>query len=424
MKQFLSLLLLLTATLSTIAQSKLIKADSYLDVRTGKLISPANLLIENGTIKSINPKTLPEGVETVDLSGKILLPGLMDMHVHLDGDFTGSWDYVYKESASQGTVRAVVNAEKTLMAGFTTIRSIGQLHITPELIDVAVSEASNKGMIAAPRIIPSGHMISINGGHGDISLGLAEGLVTVGPNDGIINGKYDAIEAVRYQIKHGAKFIKMHATAGVLSMEDAIGAQQLSNEEMKTIVDEASRHHIKVAAHAHGTEGIKEAIKAGVYSIEHGSIIDDEGIQLMKENNVYLVPTRGLATIIEPMIDKMNPVMAGKAKYVMPIAKQNLTKAIKADVKIAFGTDTPIIPHGKNAIEFAALIECGMSTKEAIKTATTNSAEMLGLTDRGEVKEGLLADLIAVDTNPIDDITTLEHVKFVMKDGVVYKNKK
>ncbi|WP_396633311.1 amidohydrolase family protein [Maribacter sp. R86514] len=424
MKQFLSLLLLLTATLSTIAQSKLIKADSYLDVRTGKLISPAHMLIENGTIKSINPKALPEGVETIDLSGKILLPGLMDMHVHLDGDFTGSWDYVYKESASQGTVRAVVNAEKTLMAGFTTIRSIGQLHITPELIDVAVSEASNKGMIAAPRIIPSGHMISINGGHGDISLGLAEGLVTVGPNDGIINGKYDAIEAVRYQIKHGAKFIKMHATAGVLSMEDAIGAQQLSNEEMKTIVDEASRHHIKVAAHAHGTEGIKEAIKAGVYSIEHGSIIDDEGIQLMKENNVYLVPTRGLATIIEPMIDKMNPVMAGKAKYVMPIAKQNLIKAIKADVKIAFGTDTPIIPHGKNAIEFAALIECGMSTKEAIKTATTNSAEMLGLTDRGEVKEGLLADLIAVDTNPIDDITTLEHVKFVMKDGIIYKNEK
>ncbi|MDF4203808.1 amidohydrolase family protein [Maribacter sp. SA7] len=424
MKNLLLLALLFTSSISIHAQSKLIKADSYLNVRTGKLISPANLLIENGTIKSINPKTLPNDVETVDLTGKILLPGLMDMHVHLDGDFRGNWDYVYKESASQGTVRAIVNAEKTLMAGFTTIRSIGQLHITPELIDVAVSEASDKGMIKAPRIIPSGHMISINGGHGDISLGLAEGLVTVGPNDGIINGKYDAIEAVRYQIKHGAKFIKMHATAGVLSMEDAIGAQQLSKEEMKTIVDEASRHHIKVAAHAHGTEGIKEAIRAGVYSIEHGSIIDDEGIQLMKENGVYLVPTRGLATIIEPMIDKMDPVMAGKANYVMPIAKQNLIKAIKADVKIAFGTDTPIIPHGKNAIEFAALIECGMSNKEAIKTATTNSAEMLELTDRGEVKEGLLADIIAVDTNPINDISTLENVKFVMKGGVIYKNEK
>tara|TARA_R110002033_G_scaffold1096_5_gene9985 strand:+ start:29437 stop:30711 length:1275 start_codon:yes stop_codon:yes gene_type:complete len=424
MKHFLLLFLFVTTSISIHAQSKLIKADSYLDVRTGKLISPANLLIENGTIKSINPKALPEGIETVDLTGKILLPGLMDMHVHLDGDFTGSWDYVYKESASQGTVRAVVNAEKTLMAGFTTIRSIGQLHITPELIDVAVSEASDKGMIAAPRIIPSGHMISISGGHGDISLGLAEGLVTVGPNDGIINGKYDAIEAVRYQIKHGAKFIKMHATAGVLSMEDAIGAQQLSNEEMKTVVDEAARHHIKVAAHAHGTEGIKEAIKAGVYSIEHGSIIDEEGIRLMKENGVYLVPTRGLASIIEPMIDKMDPVMAGKAEYVMPIAKQNLKNAIKANVKIAFGTDTPIIPHGKNAIEFAALMECGMNSMEAIQTATTNSAEMLGLADRGELKQGLLADIIAVDANPIKDISTLENVKFVMKDGVIYKNEK
>ena len=424
MKHFLLLFLFVTTSISIHAQSKMIKADSYLDVRTGKLISPANLLIENGTIKSINPKALPEGIETVDLTGKILLPGLMDMHVHLDGDFTGSWDYVYKESASQGTVRAVVNAEKTLMAGFTTIRSIGQLHITPELIDVAVSEASDKGMIAAPRIIPSGHMISISGGHGDISLGLAEGLVTVGPNDGIINGKYDAIEAVRYQIKHGAKFIKMHATAGVLSMEDAIGAQQLSNEEMKTVVDEAARHHIKVAAHAHGTEGIKEAIKAGVYSIEHGSIIDEEGIRLMKENGVYLVPTRGLATIIEPMINKMDPVMAGKAEYVMPIAKQNLKNAIKANVKIAFGTDTPIIPHGKNAIEFAALMECGMNSMEAIQTATTNSAEMLGLTDRGELKQGLLADIIAVDANPINDISTLENVKFVMKDGVIYKNEK
>ncbi|MEP2281052.1 amidohydrolase family protein [Maribacter sp.] len=424
MKNLILLALLFISTISIHAQSKLIKADSYLNVRTGKLISPANLLIENGTIKSINPKTLPNNLETVDLTGKILLPGLMDMHVHLDGDFRGNWDYVYKESASQGTVRAIVNAEKTLMAGFTTIRSIGQLHITPELIDVAVSEASDNGMIAAPRIIPSGHMISINGGHGDISLGLAEGLVTVGPNDGIINGKYDAIEAVRYQIKHGAKFIKMHATAGVLSMEDAIGAQQLSNEEMKTIVDEASRHHINVAAHAHGTEGIKEAIRAGVYSIEHGSIIDDEGIQLMKEKGVYLVPTRGLATIIEPMIDKMDPVMAGKAEYVMPIAKQNLKNAIKANVKIAFGTDTPIIPHGKNAIEFAALMECGMNSMEAIQTATTNSAAMLELTDRGELKQGLLADIIAVDANPIKDISTLEHVKFVMKGGVVYKNEK
>ncbi len=424
MKHFLSLILLLITTFSIQAQSKLLKADSYLDVRSGKLITPANLHIENGLIKSINPKVLPKDIEVIDLKGKVLLPGLMDMHVHLDADFEGNWDYLYKESASQGTIRAIVNAEKTLLAGFTTIRNIGQLHITPELIDVAIAEASDKGLIIAPRIIASGHMITINGGHGDLSLGLAEGLVNLGPKHGVVNGKYDAIEAVRYQIKHGAKFIKIHATAGVLSLEEAVGAQQLSNEEMKTIVEEAARHHIKVAAHAHGTEGIIAAINAGVYSIEHGSLLDDEGIRLMKEKGVYLIPTTGLSTVINEMVDKMNPVMAGKAKYVLPLAKENLRKAIKSDVKIAFGTDTPIIPHGKNAIEFSALIDCGMNATDAIKTATINAAEMLGLSDRGELKEGFLADIIAVNSNPINDIKTLESVKFVMKDGIVYKQEK
>jgi len=424
MKHFLLLILLLTTAFSVKAQSKLLKADSYLDVRTGKLITPADLLIEDGLIKSINPKVIPEDTEIIELKGKVLLPGLMDMHVHLDSDFEGNWDYIYKESSSQGTIRAIVNAEKTLLAGFTTVRSIGQLHITPELIDVAIAEASDKGLIIAPRVIPSGHMISINGGHGDISLGLSEGLIELGPKDGIVNGKYDAIEAVRYQIKHGAKFIKIHATAGVLSMEEAVGAQQLSNDEMKTIVEEASRHHIKVAAHAHGTEGIIAAINAGVYSIEHGSLLDDEGIRLMKEKGVYLVPTTGLSNVVNELVDKMHPVMAGKAKYVMPLAKDNLRKAIKSDVKIAFGTDTPIIPHGQNAIEFSALIDCGMSSIEAIKTATINTADMLGLSDRGELKVGLLADIIAVNSNPINDIKTLESVKFVMKNGVVYKNEK
>ena len=424
MKHFLLLILLLTTAFSVQAQSKLLKADSYLDVRTGKLITPADLLIEDGLIKSINPKVIPEDTEIIELKGKVLLPGLMDMHVHLDIDFEGNWDYIYKESSSQGTIRAIVNAEKTLLAGFTTVRNIGQLHITPELIDVAIAEASDKGLIIAPRVIPSGHMISINGGHGDISLGLSEGLIELGPKDGIVNGKYDAIEAVRYQIKHGAKFIKIHATAGVLSMEEAVGAQQLSNDEMKTIVEEASRHHIKVAAHAHGTEGIIAALKAGVYSIEHGSLLDDEGIRLMKEKGVYLVPTTGLSNVVNELVDKMHPVMAGKAKYVLPLAKDNLRKAIKSDVKIAFGTDTPIIPHGQNAIEFSALIACGMSSIEAIKTATINAANMLGLSDRGELKVGLLADIIAVNSNPINDIKTLESVKFVMKDGVVYKNEK
>ena len=422
MKKLFFLFSMCSFTISIYAQTKLIKAEAYLDVSKGKLVKPANILIDGELIKSINPTSIPENTEIIDLTGKILIPGLMDMHVHLDSDFEGNWDYLYKESSSQGTIRAIVNAKKTLLAGFTTVRNIGQLHITPELIDVAIAEASNKGLIVAPRVIPSGHMITISGGHGDPSLGLSEGLIELEPRDGVVNGKYDAIEAVRYQIKHGAKFIKIHATAGVLSMEEAVGAQQLSNEEIKTIVDEASRHHIKVAAHAHGTKGIKAAINAGVYSIEHGSLLDDEGIRLMKEKGVYLVPTTGLSNVVNEMVDKMHPVMAGKAKYVLPLAKENLRKAIKSDVKIAFGTDTPIIPHGQNAIEFSALIACGMSPKEAIKTATINAANMLGLSDRGELKVGLLADIIAVDSNPINDIKTLESVKFVMKGGIVYKN--
>jgi imidazolonepropionase-like amidohydrolase len=251
---------------------------------------------------------------------------------------------------------------------------------------------------------------------------LSEELIEINPKYGIINGKYDAIEAVRYQIKNGAKFIKMHATAGVLSLEESAGAQQLSDEEMKAIVEEAARHHVKVAAHAHGTEGIKAAIKAGVYSIEHGSLLDDEGISLMKEKGVYLVPTVGTMEKLAPLIQKMDPRMQAKVNYITPLAKQNIAKAIKSGVKISFGTDAPLVPHGENAFEFSSMISLGLSVLDAIKSATINPAEMLGLTDRGEIKEGYLADIIAVESNPLENIKTLENVSFVMKGGTVYKN--
>ena len=405
------------------AQSILIKADAYLDVRTGKLVKPANILIENGLITSINPQAIPDNVDKIDLANKIILPGLMDMHVHLDLDFNGGFEHIItKESASKGAIRAVKNAEKTLMAGFTTIRNVGQGHISPELVNVAVAEASAEGWIKAPRIIAAGHMISITGGHGDLTLGLSEELIKVGPEHGIINGPIEALKAVRYQIKHGAKVIKIHATAGVLSLEDSVGAQQLSNEEMKVIVDEANRHHIKVAAHAHGTEGIIAAINAGVSSIEHGSLINNEAMQLMKEKGVILVPTTGLVDNIMSGIDKINPKMVKKAKYVLPLAQQNLTKAIKAGVKIALGTDAPLIPHGQNAIELSAMVERGMLPIDALRAATINSAELVGLKNLGEIKAGFLADIIAVDLDPVKNIETLESVKFVMKAGIVYKH--
>ncbi|MBL4773385.1 MAG: amidohydrolase family protein, partial [Alcanivoracaceae bacterium] len=400
-----------------------IRADAYLDVRTGKLIKPANILIKDGLIASINSTTLPNDMTYIDLKNKILLPGLMDMHVHLDLDFNGGFEHIItKESASKGAIRAVKNAEKTLMAGFTTIRNVGQGHISLDLVNVAVAEASDEGWIKAPRIIAAGHMITISGGHGDLTLGLAEELIKVGPEHGIINGPIDALKAVRYQIKHGAKVIKIHATAGVLSLEDSVGAQQLTNEEMKVIIDEASRHGIKVAAHAHGTEGIIAAINAGVASIEHGSLINDEAMKLMKEKGVVLVPTTGLVDNILSSVDKINPKMVKKAKYVLPLAQINLSKAIKAGVKIALGTDAPLIPHGQNAKELSALVERGMKPIDALRAATINSAELLGQKNLGEIKEGFLADIIAVDLNPIKHIKTLESVKFVMKGGIVYKH--
>ena len=211
----------------------------------------------------------------------------------------------------------------------------------------------------------------------------------------------------------------MHATSGVLSLEDTVGARQLSDAEMQAIVEETHRHHMKVAAHAHGTEGIKAAVRAGASSIEHGSLLDDEGIKLMKKHGVYLVPTTGADAFIDT--SKLHPKLAEKAEYVLPLAQANLKKAIKAGVKIALGTDSPLIPHGMNAYELSAMMKHGMSAIEAIRSATINSAELLGVTDRGEIKVGLLADIIAVDENPLENIKTTESVQFVMKGGQVFK---
>jgi len=400
----------------------LIKGKAYLDVESGQWQSPAEILVKGDLIESINPQTLPDGVEVVDLSDQYLIPGLMDMHTHLDLDFEGGFDHIItKEGAANGALRAAKNAEKTLMAGFTTVRNIGTVHITDELIDVALAEAIVNGWVKGPDVIPAGHMITILGGHGDLTLGLSENLVEQSPINGIVSGVDEAIKAVRYQIKNGAKVIKIHATAGVLSLEDSVGAQQLSNAEMKAIIEEAARHHIKVAAHAHGTAGIIEAIKAGVASIEHGSLLDEEGMKLMKKHGVYLVPTSGLIDSMKDSMDKIDPKMAAKAAYVLPLAQENLSKAIDMGVPIALGTDAPLIPHGQNALELSAMMARGMTAAEAIRSATVNTADLLGLKDRGQIKVGMRADIIATDTDALENIKALESVNFVMKKGLVYK---
>ena len=401
----------------------LLKAKAYVDVKNGRLVTPANILINQGVVESINSKKIPESLRIIELPNKILLPGLMDMHTHLDLDFNGSWDHIFtKENASMGALRAARNAKLTLDAGFTTVRNMGQGHITHELINVALDEASKQGWASAPDIFPAGHMVTIEGGHGDLTMGYSEGLIEVGANHGVVNSVDDVVKAVRYQIKHGAKVIKIHATAGVLSLEESVGAQQLSDAEMKAAVEEAHRHHLKVGAHAHGTDGIIAAIEAGVDSIEHGSLIDKKAIKMMKAKGTFLVPTTGLVEYIQPMLPKMNPKMREKAEYVLPLAKKRLTQAIKSGVKIALGSDSPVIPHGKNAAELVALVERGMTASQALQAATVNSAELLGVKDRGEIKVGLRADIIAVDENPLEKIETVMNVVFVMKHGEVIKS--
>tara|TARA_R110002124_G_scaffold60757_1_gene166541 strand:- start:10512 stop:11795 length:1284 start_codon:yes stop_codon:yes gene_type:complete len=425
MKQYILFLIIFLTITSIQAQSKLIKASAYLDVKSGKLIQPANILIENGLIKSINPQSIPENIEVIDLGSKILLPGLMDMHVHLNLDFIPNYStLLVTDNASKSALRASKNAEATLMAGFTTVRNIGQVHPSIELIDVSLADASDNGWINAPRIIPTGHMLGITGGHADLSMqgGFAETVMDLGPEYGIANGTDEFVKATRYQIKYGAKAIKIMATAGVTSLEGPVGAQQMTTEEMTAVVEEANRHNITVAAHAHGTDGIIAALQAGVTSIEHGSLLSDDAIKLFIQKGAYLVPTTALLDIMPLSYDKMNPIVVEKAKYVVPLAIESHEKAIKAGVKIVLGTDAPLIPHGKNALELSAMMKRGMNSIDAIRAATINSAKMLKISDRGEIKEGLLADIIAVELNPLEDIKTLENVKFVMKGGTIYKN--
>lgn len=402
----------------------LIQAKRYLDVNSGHYIYPANIVVKGKRIQAINPKTLPEDAKRIKLPESTVLPGLMDMHVHLTFNLQKNYQLRFvKYDASMMTLEGVKNARTMLQSGFTTVRDLGQAWFGQELITVSLAKAAEQNWIESPHIIPAGHALGITGGHMDLSMLGPYGhhLLNTNYKSGIADGIDEVTKAVRYQIKYGAKVIKIGATAGVLSQEKSIGAQQFTNAELKAIVEEAKRHNIFVAAHAHGTEGIINSIKAGVRSIEHGSLLDDEAIGLMKSTGTYLVPTTYIVERID--INNLPPLVQEKAKILLPNAKKSLEKAIKANVKIAFGTDAPVIPFGENAKEFSVLVKRGMTPLQAIQTSTINSAQMMQLSDRGQIKKGLLADLIAVNGDPLQDITTLEHIRWVMRSGKVWRNK-
>lgn len=396
------------------AETTIVRAARYLDVEAGRYVAPAVLVIEDGKISAINPATLPSGA-VIDLCAMTLLPGLMDAHTHLTFDIGPGWETEpVRFTAGDYALRGAMNARKTLLAGFTTVREVGSAALT----DVALANAVDKGWVEGPRIIPSGHALGVTGGHCDTT-GFGPGILESDETGGVADGADAFVRAARYQIKHGAKVIKICATAGVLSFEGSVGAQQMSFEEMKAVADEAHRHGVKVAAHAHGTDGVIAASNAGVDSIEHGSVITEEAARVLKQNGTWLVPTLYLTRTIDWA--SLPPAIAAKARSVMPLADESFKLALRRGVKIALGTDAAVYPHGDNAGELIRHVELGDTPIGAIRSATVNNAALFGLADRGRLAPGLLADIIAVDGDPLADIAALKTVGFVMKGGSVYK---
>ncbi len=396
-------------------QDLLIEAKAYLDVHTGTLIEPAIIHVSDGLIVAINPGERPSDAEVVDLGDQVLLPGLIDMHTHLTMDLE-AMQLVLKDLPADWALRGAKNARITLLAGFTTVRDVGANGFS----DIALSRAIKRGFVMGPDIFPAGHALGITGGHMDLT-GYAPGVAEQDFRSGVGDGPSDLLKATRYQIKHGAKVIKIGATAGVLSFEGPVGTQQLTSEEMRTVVDEAKRHGLKVAAHSHGKEGMLAAVNAGVHSIEHASMIDDEVIKAMLVRGTYLVPTAYIPYGID--WDRLPPLMQKKGRAVSAVSEKNLSHAIAAGVKVAFGTDAGVYPHGENAREFAILTKIGMTPLAAIQSATIHASDLLGVSDRGELVAGKRADLIGLNGNPLADIKLLQDVRFVMKEGVIYQSK-
>lgn len=421
---FLLLVVLVALATELVAQQApkhvVVHAGRLLDVKTGKLLSDQTIVIEDGKIaragSSAEIKT-PADAMLIDLPNATVLPGLIDAHVHL----TANPDFITEQlgiSIPREALIGAKNARITLQAGFTTVRNLG----ADGYSDVALRDAINAGDLPGPRMLVSGPPMGITGGHCDNNLLPFEYHAT---GDGVADGIAAVQQKVRQNIKYGSDLIKVCATGGVVTKGDNPQASQYTLEELKAIVADAHRLGRKVAAHAHGAQGILWALQAGVDSIEHGSYIDDAGIAEMKKNGAYLVPTLYGRTWYLANAEKNHipDFVVAKAKAVMPAARQNVAHAFASGVKVAFGTDAAAYPHGLNANEFAVMVKLGLSPLQAIQAATVNAADLLGWTGKvGSLEPGAWADIVAVDGDPLKDVTTLERVKFVMKGGEVVRN--
>jgi imidazolonepropionase-like amidohydrolase len=395
------------------------------DVRAQKLTGPSSIVVAGARIASVEPGYVtPEGqASVVDLRSHTCMPGLIDMHVHLSMEYgPDSYAERFRLNPADRAFRMVGYARKTLLAGFTTVRDLG----ARDNLNVALKRAVDQGLITGPRIYSAAKSLATTGGHADPTNGMRADLMgDPGPEDGVINGVEDARKAVRQRYKDGADLIKITATGGVLSVATSGQNPQFTEEEIRAIVGTAADYGYPVAAHAHGAEGMKRAIRAGVRSIEHGTLMDDEAIALMKKHGTYYVPTimAGKWVAEKAEIDGFFPdQVRPKAASIGPKIQETFGRAYRAGVKIAFGTDTGVSPHGQNAKEFAYMVEAGMPAIEAIRSATLDAATLLGAeSELGTLEPGMLADIVAVPGDPTLDVGTLGRVGFVMKGGTIYE---
>jgi imidazolonepropionase-like amidohydrolase len=405
-----------------------IKAARLIDGTGASPINNAVVVVTDNTITAVGTASsvrVPANAKMIDLGDVTLMPGFIDAHTHLIGRVLGdpAGDVApVRDFESFAAIISVEHARATLMAGFTTVRNVGAFG---KFDDMALRKAIDEGWTPGPRIMTAGHAIGMRGGHCDEN-GFRPGLFDPGIEEGIADGPDQIRAAVRYQIKYGADLIKTCATGGVLSEGDAVGATQYTFEELKAMVDEAHKLERKVAAHAHGTEGIKIAVRAGVSSIEHGSFLDEEGARLMKERGTFLVPTLSAAEGVERAAKTgvLRGLRAEKALAAAAAVRHAIKLAVANKIPIALGTDAGVVPHGANAHEFALMVQWGgMSNMDAIVAGTMNGARLLGWDKKlGSLTAGKWADIVAVSGDPLNDIESLQKVVFVMKNGMVYKN--